>query len=106
MSKLELAPSFTLPGALWRLLSASCAPILNATGLVASNLGALVNFDWGAGSLKWETIEGLKFDVNKPLNPNFFLSHRCVMYDLSAPNAYSPAQLCHSRACNAHPWEA
>ena len=30
-----------------------------------------------AGSLKWETIDGCKFDVTKPFNPNFFFSHRC-----------------------------
>jgi hypothetical protein len=29
-----------------------------------------------AGSLKWESIDGAKFDVTKILNPNFFLSHR------------------------------
>jgi len=30
-------------------------------------------------SLKPELFEGMRFDFNKPLNPKFFLSHRCFL---------------------------
>lgn len=51
--------------------------------------------DTCAESLKWESISGANFSITKPLNPNFFLTHRCVV----AVVAYTASPGCAPDPC-------